>query len=87
MNSYYQNEKVNTKQPQKQQHINTKNILYIGELPPDMDEYELNQFILSKDSKFIIDSLIVKKTRENKAFAYVKFSCQFEGKEYKLFLI
>ncbi len=81
MQNYYQNERGPTKpQNTKPSQINTKNILYIGELPPDMDEYELNQYILSIDKNFIIESLIVKKTRENKAFAYVKFSCQFEGK-------
>jgi len=82
MQNYYQNQRGSNKQHQKQTQINTKNILYIGELPPDMDEYELNQFLLSKDKKFIIDSLTVKKTRENKSFAYVKFSCQFEGKHF-----
>jgi len=79
MKNYYQGTNTKPTKQNSKSEINTKNVLYIGELPPDMDEYELNQYILSKDGKFIIESLIVKKTRENKSFAYVKFSCKFEG--------
>jgi RNA recognition motif-containing protein len=47
-------------------------ILYIGELPPNIDQYELYQLIQSK-GKFEIESLTVKTTKDNKSYAYVKF--------------
>jgi polyadenylate-binding protein len=74
MLDYYQNQK-----PNKSKGINTNVVLYIGELPPDIDQYELHQFITSF-GKFNIESLLVKPTKENKAYAYVKFKSKLDGK-------
>ena len=68
MMNYYQGPK-----PSKQSKtLNTNLVLYLGELPPDVDQYELHQFIMSQ-GKFNVESLNVKPTKENKSFAYVKF--------------
>jgi RNA recognition motif-containing protein len=74
MLDYYQNQKP------KNKGINTNVVLYIGELPPDIDQYELHQFIMSF-GKFSIESLLVKPTKENKAYAYVKFKSKTDGKD------
>ena len=73
MLNYYQEQK-----PQKTKGINTNVVLYIGELPLDVDQYELHQFIQSF-GKFNIESLLIKPTKENKSFAYVKFKSKMEG--------
>lgn len=78
MLNYYQDQNTPTK-PQKQKALNTNVVLYIGELPQDVDQYELHQFIMTF-GKFTIESLIVKPTKENKSFAYVKFKTKSEGK-------
>ena len=57
--------------------INTNVVLYLGELPKDVDQYELHQFIMAQ-GKFNVESLIVKPTKENKSFAYVKFKTKAE---------
>jgi hypothetical protein len=69
-------------QNQKQQRIKQPNIaqiIYLGELPGDIDQYELDQFIRSKGN-FDVESLTVKPTKENKSFAYVKFKNRNQGK-------
>lgn len=69
---------------QKQQKVKQPNlaqIIYLGELPRDVDQYELDQFIKSKGD-FDIESLTVKPTKENKSFAYVKFKNKSQGKEF-----
>lgn len=65
--------------------INTNVVLYLGELPPDVDQYELHQFIMSH-GKFNVESLIVKPTKENKSYAYVKFKTRSEVEKAKLIL-
>lgn len=71
MMNYYQEQKP------KEKNVNTNLVLYLGELPPEIDQYELHQFIMSH-GKFNIESLIVKHTRGNKSFAYVKFKSKSE---------
>ena len=69
-------------QTQKQQRTKQPNIaqiIYLGELPKDIDQYELDQFIRSKGN-FEVESLTVKPTKENKSFAYVKFKNRTQGK-------
>jgi polyadenylate-binding protein len=73
MMNYYQGQKP-TKQSKA---LNTNVVLYLGELPPDVDQYELHQFIISH-GKFNVESLIVKPTKENKSYAYVKFKTKSE---------
>jgi polyadenylate-binding protein len=73
MMNYYQGQK-----PSKQSKmVNTGVVLYLGELPPELDQYELHQFIMSH-GKFNVESLIVKPTKENKSYAYVKFKTKSE---------
>ncbi len=72
MLNYYQEQKPKAKA------INTNVVLYIGDLPPDVDQYELHQFIQSF-GKFNIESLLIKPTKDNKSFAYVKFKTKSEG--------
>lgn len=74
------------KQPGKPLSANILNkVLYIGELPPTIDQYELYQLINNK-GKYDIESLTVKRTRDNKSYAYVKFKNRNEGRNKYLFL-
>lgn len=79
MMDYYQNQgqKQVQKQSKQVKTLNTNVVLYLGELPPDIDQYELHQFIMSQ-GKFNVESLVVKPTKENKAYAYVKFKSKSE---------
>lgn len=73
MMNYYQGQK-----PKKESKVlNTGVVLYLGELPPDVDQYELHKFITSHGN-FNVDSLIVKPTKENKSYAYVKLKSKSE---------
>ena len=65
------------KQP-KQEKVNTKKVIYLGGLPPDVDKYELNQFILSQ-GKFNIEEMMTRNTP--KPFAYIKFKTKEEAQE------
>ena len=67
---YFNTEDKNEKIIVKQEKVNTKKVIYLGGLPPDVDKYELNQFILSQ-GKFNIDEMMTKNTP--KPFAYIKF--------------
>lgn len=72
------NEQKNfVQRPKKQKQELEKIVLYLGELPPDIDQFELHQFIMSH-GKFNVESLIVKPTKENKSYAYVKFGNENE---------
>lgn len=73
LNYYHQSQK-----PQKQRQINLAQIIYIGELPKEVDQYELDQYIRSLGN-FDIESLTVKPTKLNQAFAYVKFKNKAQG--------
>jgi polyadenylate-binding protein len=80
MMDYYQQQapqQGQQKQTKVAKSINTNVVLYLGELPPDVDQYELHQFIMGQ-GKFNVESLIVKPTKENKSFAYVKFKTKAE---------
>lgn len=80
MLNYYQNQNTPASgKPQKPKPVNTNVVLYLGQLPKDVDQYELHQFIMSF-GKFNIESLIVKPTKDFKSFAYVKFKTKLEGK-------
>jgi polyadenylate-binding protein len=85
MMDYYQNKNQNPKQAKPIKALNTNVVLYLGELPPDVDQYELHQFIMSF-GKFNIESLVVKPTKENKAYAYVKFKSKLEMEKSKKIL-
>ena len=75
--NYYFDEPGTKQQQRKEKPTNTKLIIYLGELPPQVDQFELNQFILSK-GKFTIESLYVKNT-QSQSFAYVKFKSAGEA--------
>jgi RNA recognition motif-containing protein len=80
MMDYYQQSNTSTSQkPNKvEKNINTNLVLFLGELPPDVDQYELHQFIMEQ-GKFNVESLIVKPIpKENKSYAYVKFKVKSE---------
>jgi polyadenylate-binding protein len=55
-----------------------RKILYIGELPPNTDQYFLYQLIMEKGN-FTVDSITTKNTKDNKSYAYVKFGNEKEG--------
>ncbi len=81
MHYYYEDTDKNPSQkakPKKEKPMNTKQVIYIGELPPNCDQYELNQFILSQGN-FNIDYIFVRKGKDNKSFAYVKFKNNLEA--------
>ena len=75
---YFNTEDKNEKIIVKQEKVNTKKVIYLGGLPPDVDKYELNQFILSQ-GKFNIDEMMTKNTP--KPFAYIKFKTKEEAQE------
>ena len=58
-------------------HTNTNVIVYIGELPPCVDQFELHQFLLSK-GVLNVESLYVKNCHAQ-SFAYVKFKTPSEA--------
>jgi len=62
---YFDGDDKNEKVIVKQEKVNTKKVIYLGGLPPDVDKYELNQFILSQ-GKFNIEEMMTKKL--SKAF-------------------
>jgi RNA recognition motif-containing protein len=76
--------KNNTKndEPQKKiEKIKTNLILYIGNLPSSIDNYELYELIqknAKKNEEFSIDSMNIKKTQKDAAYAYVKFKTKKE---------
>ena len=76
----------------KQEKVNTKKVIYLGGLPPDVDKYELNQFIMSQGD-FNIEELMIP---NKKNYAYVKFKTKEEAllalkvlqsKEFKKYII
>lgn len=76
-------ENENEKEEKKAEKIKTNLILYIGNLPGEIDNYELYEMIRSHGN-FSVDSMNIKKTREeNTAFAYVKFGSKKEVEEAK----
>ncbi len=79
MDYYQQGNTSSTQKPNKvAKNINTNLVLFLGELPPDVDQYELHQFIMEQ-GKFNVESLIVKPVlKENKSYAYVKFKVKSE---------
>ena len=75
---YYQEAKSNENIVVKQEKVNTKKVIYLGGLPPDVDKYELNQFILSQ-GKFNIEEMMTHNGK--KSFAYIKFKTKEEALE------
>ena len=75
---YFNNDEKNEKIIVKQEKVNTKKVIYLGGLPPDVDKYELNQFILSQ-GKFDIEEMMTK--NYPKPFAYIKFKTKDEAQE------
>jgi len=75
---YFNNDDKNEKIVVKQEKVNTKKVIYLGGLPPDVDKYELNQFILSQ-GKFNIEEMMTRNTP--KPFAYIKFKTKDEAQE------
>lgn len=76
MMDYYGNQKP--QKLQKPKKLNTRQIIYIGELPANVDQYELFQYIKSYGI-YNIESLKVNKTKDEKAYAYVKLGNEHEG--------
>ena len=62
----------------KQEKVNTKKVIYLGGLPPDVDKYELNQFIL-KQGKFNIEDLMTHNGKNS--FALIKFKTKEDANE------
>ena len=75
---YYHEAKSNEHLVVKQEKVNTKKVIYLGGLPPDVDKYELNQFILSQ-GKFNIEEMMTHNGK--KSFAYIKFKTKEEALE------
>ena len=78
MEYYHNNEIKNDHVIVKQEKVNTKKVIYLGGLPPDVDKYELNQFIL-KQGKFNIEEMMTHNGK--KSFAYIKFKTREEANE------
>lgn len=78
MMNYYQDKRTPNNKQQKEKSINTNFILYLTELPQEVDQYDLHQHIMSFGD-FNIESLIVRPTKDKQSFAYVKFKTKAEG--------
>ena len=78
MEYYNNNEAKNEHVVVKQEKVNTKKVIYLGGLPPDVDKYELNQFIL-KQGNFNIEEMMTHNGK--KSFAYIKFKTKEEALE------
>ena len=78
MDYYNNNDVKNEHIIVKQEKVNTKKVIYLGGLPPDVDKYELNQFILSQ-GKFNIEEMMTHNGK--KSFAYIKFKTKEEANE------
>ena len=78
MDYYNNNEAKNEHIIVKQEKVNTKKVIYLGGLPPDVDKYELNQFILSQGN-FNIEEMMTHNGK--KSFAYIKFKTKEEASE------
>jgi len=78
MDYYNNNEAKNDHVVVKQEKVNTKKVIYLGGLPPDVDKYELNQFIL-KQGNFNIEEMMTHNGK--KSFAYIKFKTKEEALE------
>ena len=78
MDYYNNNDVKNEHIIVKQEKVNTKKVIYLGGLPPDVDKYELNQFILSQ-GKFNIEEMMTHNGK--KSFAYIKFKTKEEASE------
>jgi len=75
---YFNNEEKGEKIIIKQEKVNTKKIIYLGGLPPDVDKYELDQFI-KKQGDFHVEEMMTK--NYPKPFAYIKFKTKDEAQE------
>ena len=75
---YFNNEEKGEKIIIKQEKVNTKKIIYLGGLPPDVDKYELDQFI-KKQGDFHVEEMMTKNSP--KPFAYIKFKTKDEAQE------
>ena len=53
-------------------------IIYLGELPYNIDSYEIHEFIISKTG-IKPETINVQRTKDNKAYAYVKFFSKEAG--------
>ena len=78
MEYYNNNEAKNEHVVVKQEKVNTKKVIYLGGLPPDVDKYELNQFIL-KQGNFNIEEMMTHSGKNS--FAYIKFKTKEEASE------
>ena len=78
MEYYNNNEAKNEHVVVKQEKVNTKKVIYLGCLPPDVDKYELNQFIL-KQGNFNIEEMMTHNGKN--PFAYIKFKTKEEASE------
>lgn len=52
-------------------------VVYVGELPPNVDQFELHKFIMTKGN-FNVEAIYIR-NNYNQSFAYVKFKTQNEA--------
>ena len=77
MEYYNNNEAKNEHVVVKQEKVNTKKVIYLGGLPPEVDKYVL-KFIL-KQGNFNIEEMMTHNGK--KSFAYIKFKTKEEALE------
>ena len=79
MNYYYY---LNEQQQQQyypfiKVYTNMNVVVYVGELPPNVDQFELHKFIMTKGN-FNVEAIYIR-NNYNQSFAYVKFKTQNEA--------
>ena len=69
---YYQSDGKSQSRRQKEKPINTKKFIYLGDLPPNTDQYQIDKLIHSL-GPYQIESINVNSGKENKSYAFIKF--------------
>ena len=74
---YYLDEQQQQYYPFIKVDTNMNVIVYVGELPPNVDQFELHKFIMTKGN-FNVEAIYIR-NNYNQSFAYVKFKTQNEA--------
>ena len=77
---YFATKEHHQLQPRKEKVI-TKNVIYLGELPEDTDQYDLTKFIQPQTDLHIDSLMLSQKHFQTKKFAYVRFASKDEAEK------
>jgi RNA recognition motif-containing protein len=75
---YYQSDGKSQSRRNKEKPINTKKFIYLGDLPPNTDQYEIVNLINSY-GQFQIESINMNTGKDNKSYAFIKFKSTIDA--------